>query len=109
MATHFKVVAEIPKVPFCGAATNQDGLERKALKRGLRGSSAPWTWNHQRGLRRVHELTCQPNGSDRPLERHLIGPQRLLTSSLSCRMISVVLRMSASLRSTPIVEAIARN
>jgi hypothetical protein len=34
---------------------------------------------------------------------------RPLTSSLSFRTISVVLRMSASLRSTPIVDAIATN
>ncbi len=34
---------------------------------------------------------------------------RAFTSSLSCRTISVVLRMSASLRATPMVEAIARS
>jgi hypothetical protein len=34
---------------------------------------------------------------------------RAFTSSLSCRTISVVLRMSGSLSATPMVEAIARN
>jgi hypothetical protein len=34
---------------------------------------------------------------------------RAFTSPLSCRTISVVLRMSPSLRPTPMVDAIARN
>lgn len=34
---------------------------------------------------------------------------RAFTSSLSCRTISVVLRISVSLRATPMVEAITRN
>ena len=57
----------------------------------------------------------KPRSSTQPFSRRRSGADydsrcdRAFTSSLSCRTIALVLRISASLRATPIVEAIARN
>lgn len=106
--------------PIAGAALRSCGSNASApqrfrlaivSRRGSDGSGNQPSASRLNGTRSGSRSSRIPINGAAPLlrQRYDSRSDRTFTSSLSCRTISAVLRMSASSRATPMVEAIAKS